>query len=89
MSRKDPFRTLDDDKPRLPAGSVTTSELAAGSVETAKIAAGAVTAGTIQANSVRLYSGVGGWWDLPAGRPGRLRRLVVWLLLGWKWKDHA
>ena len=27
-----------------------------------------------------------GYWRLPAKRPGRLRRFVVWVLLGWKWK---
>jgi hypothetical protein len=33
----------------------------------------AITAGTVTS------------WRMPAERPGWLRRLIVWLLLGWKW----
>ena len=70
--RKDPFRTLDDPDPRP-----------------AEIPVDGITAEQIQAGSPLVVARTLrdlGFWDLPAGRPSWLRRFIVWLLLGWKWK---
>ena len=73
MSRKDPFRTLDDPEPvQLTAASIADAT-----------AAGAIAADTIIGPQ---WFQVGGL-RIPLHRPGRLRRLIVWLLLGWRWSE--
>lgn len=71
--RKDPFRTLDDPDPEpdpRPEPPLFS-----------------VKSDQIQAVSIGRNLGLcdGGYWVLPAKRPSWLRRLIVWLLLGWKW----
>jgi hypothetical protein len=80
MPNKDPFRTLDDPEP--PA--VTSSALDPQSIKKSQIQAGSISSGAYYADGLRA-----GIWrmKLPAGRPSWLRRLFVWLLLGWKWEQ--
>lgn len=42
-------------------------------------------AGTVATGSITVPRPSLGYWRAPAGRPGWLRRLIVWLLLGWRW----
>lgn len=79
MSRNDPFRTLDDP---TPAAGELTAEAIAAAIAAGTIDAGAIQAGTIDAPQWLVLGGL----RVPLQRPGWLRRLVVWLLLGWRWE---
>ena len=80
MARKDPFRTLDDPAPGLPDGAIVANTIAAGAVQETRLAAGAVSEAQIAAGMLPA-----GYWRVPDGRPGWVRRFLVWLVLGWKW----
>lgn len=78
MARKDPFRTLDDPTPApaapLPDCSVRSDQIGVGVVSAAQIAHG----------KVGFMPDIG-YWAIPSKRPNAVRRLFIWLLLGWKW----
>ena len=78
--RNDPFRTLDDPTPA--AGELTAEAIAAA------IAAGAIAAPDSIATPSPAAAVLLGW-QAPLQRPGWLRRLVVWLVLGWRWDVTA
>ena len=91
-NRKDPFRTLDDPEPAPAAGELT-AEAIAEAIASEKIAAsGSITSDQIKASvltSARVTEvrSLGYWQMWPAGRPSRLRRALVRLVLGGKWRE--
>jgi hypothetical protein len=46
-----------------------------------------ITAEPIAAGSITGPRPWLGYWRAPAGRPGWLRRLIVWFLFGWRWSE--
>jgi hypothetical protein len=73
--RKDPFRTLDDPEP------AETIAPAPCEGNTPSLSAAPAPVLLQEAHSL-------GYWQMwPAGRPSRLRRLLVRLVLGWKWRE--
>lgn len=80
MPRNDPFRTLDDPEP-APAAPAAPSPCC--------VPAGAIAAGTV---SGAFHIEAPQWLQLgalrvPLRRPGWLRRLIVRLVLGWRYDD--
>jgi len=78
MPRKDPFQTLDDPEP-TPA--ITAERIASGHIRADQIT-------TVPAGVAGIYAAGAGYWDKPNGRPAWWRRLLVRLVLGWKWRDY-
>jgi hypothetical protein len=77
MPRKDPFKTLDDPEPAAapaaPCCGAPADTLGAGVIST--------TVAVMNAGGDNA-----GYWQIPSGRPGWLRRALVRLVLGWKWR---
>ena len=84
MPRKDPFKTLDDPEPK-PAAAPETAPCCGSGMPADAADFGALATG---ANWVMAAQGPtdSGYWVIPSGRPGWLRRALVRLVLGWKWR---
>jgi len=88
MPRKDPFRTLDDPAPRAPL--LNCGDVPAGYSMSEQMPDDAADFGPLAMGANRIMTAQGkadsGYWVIPSGRPGWLRRALVRLVLGWKWR---
>lgn len=76
MSRKDPFRTLDDPAPAEPVEPTAAAHLAGAANPVGLLAEPGL--------EIPMWLRIAGW-RIPLKRPNWARRLIVRLLLGWRW----
>lgn len=80
MPRQDPFRTLDDPEP-APAAPRPDCSVRADQISAATLAATGGTFGITAPEWLQL-----GALRVPLRRPGWVRRLIVRLVLGWRYE---
>ena len=79
MPSKDPFRTLDDEP--TPAAAPAAPNCGDAPADWLNAVTTSSPVAVINASADDA-----GYWQIPNGRPGWLRRLIVRLVLGWKWR---